>query len=201
MTSQQSLIVILGGIFQILLVLRHCIACDIIVTDKIGRSRDIQGRRLGVSHIKNTRRTVDGHLAVALHFIDTLCLQFAVNTFMSHTLNGGNNAVQSLLVGGIEGAGVLNHEVHFLIRLQTHDYHTISHRSKGGSRTIIVRAVAIFHFEGHFRKGCLQVQFTTEVCHIVGRKTHVGHFQTAQSEIFHAMRTFDKLVVDKSLSL
>ena len=200
MASKQGLIIILGCIFQILLVLRHRITRHILIIDKVGGSRDVERSSLGTRHADDSSGTITCHLTIALHFKHTLCLQLSVNALMTHTLNRGNDTTQILLVGGIEGAGMLNHETHVLFRLQTHDNHPVRYRSESRSRAV-VEALTIFHLERHLGECRLQIQLTSIVRHIALRETHVRDFQTAQGKVLHAMRTFDEITIDNTLGL
>ena len=89
---------------------------------------------------------------------------------------------------------VIEFETHPLLAGLDIDYYdTISHRSDD--------TTSIFHAIIYIRGGsccCLQIQFTTEILHLIMSKVHLHRTQRKES---HTMRTWDKLLVDNVLCL
>ena len=195
MAGQERGIVFLAGVLEPVQTLGALLTCHVLVVHIIGGGRDEDGGCGIVGNLDGTSRLI-GHLAVALNIITQGSLQLGGDAFVGNTLDGGHDAIGRLAVGCGIGGGVLQRDGGKGVGLQADDDDAVGHRGEGGA--LIVVPVLL---EGNTRQGRLQVEFSHVVGHLRRADACMGHLQTAQRQVFHAVRALDKLLVDEVFGL
>ena len=167
----------------------------VLVVYIVGGSRDIDHSPSVVLYL-HVAACVIGHVTVALHLVAQRSLQLGSDTFMVYALNGGSYAVVTLGIRGGVGGRVLDGKRTQRVGLKSHHDDAVRHRGKGGA-TIVMSVV----IEADTRQGRGKVEFAMVVAHLTGVNACMGHLQTAQREILHAVRSLDELLVYQVLSL
>ena len=193
MTFQQLVKLHCLGIRQKLFVLLGSIATNIVIVDEVGSSRDIEGGFCCPFHLDGL--TIHLHSTICFHISTTLCRQCSRNSFLFHTLNGGDER----LAFGFHSEWKLTFmrsgetESTLLACLYIHHHNTISQRSNDTTGVL-----HIIIYIGSRVDGCLQVQFTYIVLYLLVPELHI---ETAHREETHSMRTLDELLVDQVFSI
>ena len=116
---------------------------------------------------------------------------------MVYTRDDGKPSVVTFRrTSGEVGNDVAQGETGKCVGLQTDNDDAVGHRGKGGTTVVVPMML-----ERDGRECLLQVELTTIVGHLCVRDIVVGHPQTAQMQVFLAVRTFDELLVNQVLSL
>ena len=180
LSGRKELFVLLGSITR-----------NIMVVDKVGGTRNVEGRFCGTFHLQGL--TIHLHRTISLHICTALSSQSSRNTFLFHTLNRSRQSFPFSLHSQWELTLMRQNKVQstFLTGFHIYDNHTISQRSH--HTTGVCHLIALIRSGVHTR---LKVELTHIILDFLMTKVQI---ETAQGQETHAMRTFDEITVDDVL--
>ena len=192
MTRQQVIVTVTTSSSKAACILGSRVTAHIMIVHIIGGCTDVEGHLRSSIHTDAlTPIDLSGrNLAIACNFGTALGRQFRHDAFVVHTFDDGNQCVTIDHRLVVVVTLMIEEEAHSCrwARLEANHDDAVGHRGE-----CLSREKGIISTERHFGCGIHEV----ELAFIVGNlaKAVVQYLQTAQREVFHAVRPHDKSAI------